>query len=125
MKSKRKESGVAAVEFALVAPILFSVICGIVEFGAAYNYRTQLHNAVQAGARDMAIHRDAGQARTRVRNAMGLPNSQPVTVTGTCPAIEAPAKNTVVVSLTVNKPAITNLFGTSFNIGARASAVCM
>jgi len=123
--SKRKERGVAAVEFALVAPILFSVICGIIEFGAAYNYRTQLNNAVQAGAREMAIHRDVDQARTRVRSAMGLPNSQVVTVTGTCPAIESPTKNTVVVSLNVDRPTVTKLFGTSFRIGARASAVCM
>lgn len=123
--SKRKEIGVAAVEFALVAPILFSVICGIIEFGAAYNYRTQLNNAVQAGARNLAIHRDEGQARTLVRTAMGLPVTQAVSVTGTCPPAESPNKNTVTVSLEVDKPTLTKLFGTSFKIGARASAVCM
>ncbi|WP_330476077.1 TadE/TadG family type IV pilus assembly protein [Terrabacter sp. C0L_2] len=51
----RSERGASAVEFAIVFPILFLVIAGIVDFGRAYFYQIQLANAAREGARAAVI----------------------------------------------------------------------
>ncbi|MEA2001982.1 MAG: TadE/TadG family type IV pilus assembly protein [Actinomycetota bacterium] len=50
----RNESGVAMVEFAFVAILLFSIMFGIVEFGLAFRDRLTVANATQASARVVA-----------------------------------------------------------------------
>jgi Flp pilus assembly protein TadG len=54
------ESGQAMVEFALVAPLLFLLVVGIIKFGVVYNNYIQLTNAVDSGARLFAIERGQG-----------------------------------------------------------------
>lgn len=54
----RRDSGAAAVEFALVVPLLLLLVFGIVEFGRAYNAQVTLQHAVREGARYYAIHHD-------------------------------------------------------------------
>lgn len=53
-----RESGAAAVEFALVLPILVLLVMGIVEFSRAYNAKEALQYAVREGARSLAIYND-------------------------------------------------------------------
>jgi Flp pilus assembly protein TadG len=57
-------SGAAAIEFAIVAPILFAVVIGAAVFGIALNNYVMLTNAVDAGARQLAISRSAVSPRT-------------------------------------------------------------
>ncbi|HKU29947.1 MAG TPA: TadE/TadG family type IV pilus assembly protein, partial [Arthrobacter sp.] len=45
--AKASERGAAAVEFALVAPILVLLVLGIMEFGRAYNAQVSLTNAAR------------------------------------------------------------------------------
>lgn len=47
----RKERGAAAVEFALVAPILFSLVFGIIGFGFVFAQELSLGNGARQGAR--------------------------------------------------------------------------
>ncbi|WP_043496534.1 TadE/TadG family type IV pilus assembly protein [Georgenia sp. SUBG003] len=56
MKKPRSERGAAAVEFALVLPILLLLVFGITEFGRAYYAQTTLSNAARDAVREMAIH---------------------------------------------------------------------
>lgn len=49
------ERGAAAVEFALVLPILLALLLGIVEFGRAYNVQISLTHAARETARTMAV----------------------------------------------------------------------
>ena len=135
--SRARESGVAAVEFALVVPILMAIVIGIVEFGLAFNYRTQLNNAAMAGARHYAIHHNKAQAVNVVTSTVTLPPGTPFgqanivvrnpggMVTPSCPVVEGIAKNTVTVTITAQRPTVTNMFGASFNIAGKATAVCM
>lgn len=51
----RNEAGAAAVEMALVLPILILLVFGIVEFGMAYNAKNTLTHAAREGARAFAI----------------------------------------------------------------------
>ncbi len=53
------ESGQTLVEFALVAPILFLILFGIIQFGIAFMHSVALTDAVRAGARKAAVSRTA------------------------------------------------------------------
>jgi Flp pilus assembly protein TadG len=55
---KRGERGAAAVEFALVAPLLVLLICGIIDLGRAYATLNQLAAAAREGARLAAVFAD-------------------------------------------------------------------
>ncbi len=55
---RRRESGQAMVEFALVLPILLAVLCGIIDFGWLYYNQLTLTNAAREGARYAVIHYD-------------------------------------------------------------------
>lgn len=59
---ERSERGAAAVEFALLVPILIMILLGIMEFGRAYNVQASLTNAAREGARSMAINNDQTSA---------------------------------------------------------------
>lgn len=46
----RRRSGVSSLEFALVVPVLFAMLIGLVDWGLAIDARIQLRSAVRAGA---------------------------------------------------------------------------
>jgi len=85
------EDGTAAVEFALVFPILILLVFGIIEFGLALYYKEVLTNASREGARAGIIISSPrptadeikGVVVTALTNA-GLPscNASCITVTG-------------------------------------------
>ncbi len=54
------EDGAAAVEFALVVPLLLTLLFAIIEFGTAYNAQILVTNAAREAARTIAVDRDAG-----------------------------------------------------------------
>jgi len=52
---RNPERGAAAVEFALILPVLILLIVGMLEFSRAYNAQLSLTNAAREGARVMAV----------------------------------------------------------------------
>ncbi|MHA7141366.1 TadE/TadG family type IV pilus assembly protein [Arthrobacter sp. Sr33] len=73
MKRLRSESGAAAVEFALVVPMLLVILLGIVEFGRVFNAQIQVTSAAREAVRVMAIQKDADVAvSTAISSAPGL-----------------------------------------------------
>ena len=67
--AKNSERGAAAVEFALVAPILVMLLLGIMEFGRAYNAQVSLTSAAREGVRVMAVSNNPTSARAAAKNA--------------------------------------------------------
>ncbi|WEV76986.1 TadE/TadG family type IV pilus assembly protein [Janibacter cremeus] len=63
MTSRRQDRGVAAVEFALVLPLLVVLVLGIAEFGRAYHVQTMLSAAARDGVRVMALQDSPTDAR--------------------------------------------------------------
>jgi Flp pilus assembly protein TadG len=63
----RDRSGVAAIEFALAAPILVAAFVGIADVGMGIYKQMQLVNAVQAGARYAMIN---GWNSAQIQNAV-------------------------------------------------------
>lgn len=55
MERRRNQHGAAAVEMALVLPILILLVFGIVQFAIAYNNKQGLHAAAREGARFGAL----------------------------------------------------------------------
>lgn len=56
MTNEKKERGAAAVELAIILPLLLLLLLGIMEFGRAYNVQISLSQAAREGARHAAIH---------------------------------------------------------------------
>src|SRR5713101_8221634 len=86
---KTSERGAAAVELALVLPILLLIVFGIINFGWQYNYTVELRGAIREGARALSLgacatssssNCDTSQpyAETIVENA--LPDFNPAVV---------------------------------------------
>ena len=55
MVSGRREEGAAAVEFALLLPLLVLLLFGFIQFGLAFNTRIQATNAAREVARQAVV----------------------------------------------------------------------
>lgn len=87
------DRGAAAVEFALVLPVLLLILFGIIDFGRALNAQITLTQAAREGARLAALGQPDVVSRTQAA-ATGL---SPVSVNmASCPAGAGPADNAVV-----------------------------
>jgi len=75
------ERGAAAVEMALVLPMLIALVFGIIEFGRAYNAKLELSSAVREGARSLAIGTPLAQITTTVSNAAAGLDPTKLTIT--------------------------------------------
>lgn len=65
MLTPSRDRGAAAVEFALVLPILLLLVIGILEFGRAYHVQTTLSNAARDGVRVMALQDNSSAAEAQ------------------------------------------------------------
>jgi Flp pilus assembly protein TadG len=78
-KVKRdSERGAAAVEFAILLPLLLMLVLGTIEFGRAYNAQITLTNAARDGVRVMAINNDPTAAKKAAQNAAASVSTIPV-----------------------------------------------
>jgi Flp pilus assembly protein TadG len=81
----REERGAAAVEFALLTPVLFMVIFAIIGFGLAFMQLQTIRGAVREGARISAVGATTSEVQAKVAEAStGLVDAGQVTVTS-CP----------------------------------------
>jgi Flp pilus assembly protein TadG len=67
------ERGTALVEFALIAPILFLFLFGIIEFGRALNYYNDLTQLAGQGARAAIVSRNRTTRPSSVRSRSRIP----------------------------------------------------
>ncbi len=65
----RSDEGQAAVEFALVAPMLIALLLGIVQAGIAFNHYLAVTDAARAAARQAIEARVAGVTASDVQQA--------------------------------------------------------
>ena len=94
------ERGAAAVEFALVVPLLVVLLFGIIEYSKALNTQSTLAAAAREGARSMALGNNVSQARTAVQSAAGdldLTTSAISISPSTCAGVTATTTVTVTI----------------------------
>ncbi len=122
----RDERGQALVEFALVLPLLVTILFAIIKFGIAINNYVVLTNAVRTGARTLAIGRGStdpcASAITRVKNsASDLDPSKLVVTTSygpNCPSISAPLVAGNDATLRASYPCDLVILGVDFAFGS-------
>jgi Flp pilus assembly protein TadG len=74
----RSERGTALVEFALIAPLLFFLVFGIIEFGRALNYYNNLTQLAGQGARAAIVSRNPDSTAVGTANADCPANNQTI-----------------------------------------------
>lgn len=79
-----RDRGAAAVEFALILPLLLMLAFGTIDFSYLINRSTVLNNAAREGAREAIFNRDAVAIEARVRAVADNLDQSDLTVTITC-----------------------------------------
>ena len=78
IKKTRNEKGAAAVEFALLLPILVIIVFGIIYIGPLYYVWIELSHAARDGARLAAVGHKSSYIETQVKNM--VPSIQSITI---------------------------------------------
>ncbi|MDF2052500.1 TadE family protein [Arthrobacter sp. Cr_A7] len=116
-----RERGAAAVEFALIAPILMAIVVCIVEFSSFYNLQISVTQAAREAARTMAVTNDTAEAASAgVAGAPGLaiaPGN--ITFSGACSP-----DATVTATVTLTRPALTGFFGPTVTVNGQGAMRC-
>lgn len=92
-----RDRGAAAVEFALVMPLLFLLIFGIIDFARAWNMQIALTHAAREGVRVAALGGSAGDAVARTEAAAFPVTGMTVGVTS-CPVTAASSDDAEVLA---------------------------
>ena len=89
-RAVRGDQGASAVEFAIIAPLLFVLVLGIVNFGVLFGQQLALNHAVREGARAAVVQATgqngdgtAADVPALVRNAVSSVAMEPDEVTVT------------------------------------------
>ncbi len=92
-----RERGAAAVEFAIVVPLLLVLVLGIVFFGIAFNAHVTLTQASREGVRALALRTGDGETETRAA-AIGLDPSLVMVSATSCPTPSSPGANAEILA---------------------------
>ena len=96
-RRSRDHHGAVAVEFALVMPILFMIVFGILEFGYMMNRDMIVGNASRDGARVASLNGTYTEIRSAITSelaASGIPTTSPkTTITIDCTKADGTACN--------------------------------
>jgi Flp pilus assembly protein TadG len=126
-----RDRGAAAVEFALVVPVLILLIFGSIEFGLAVQARTMIGNAAREGVRVASLGGTVADVSAHAIGALGPLSGSNPQVAFTCVTSgnsscnpNAPGKNSVAtVVVTVNYTGITGMFPQLTNTTLTATSV--
>lgn len=88
---KARDRGTAAVEFALVLPVLLLIVFGIIDFGRALNAQITLTGAAREGVRLAALGYPDAAIQARVAAAAPGLSGLTATVTASCPPGAGPS----------------------------------
>ena len=85
-RSRQRDTGAAAIEFAIILPLLLLLIAGIVDLGRMMYTEVVLSNAAREGSRMIALGYSTADAQARVDAAAVNIGAATATVTSSCPA---------------------------------------
>jgi len=123
-RDRRGERGAAAVEFALILPILILLVLGLIEFSRVYNIQISLSNAAREGARTMAVENSLPIARSAAIAAApsispAVSDAQIAISPTTCTA-----GATVDVTISYNVSLMTGFFGATLPLTGKGVMRC-
>jgi Flp pilus assembly protein TadG len=118
----RRERGTAAVEFALVLPLVLVMALALVQIGLLVRDRLLLESAVRAGARAAALQPDDAAARAAVMRAAPSLDAAVVDVSVARDGTQgSPVTVAVAYVAAIRVPLVGWLFGTSVDMHAAAT----
>jgi Flp pilus assembly protein TadG len=120
----RGDRGAAAVEFALVIPVLLLIVFGTIEFGRLYNEQISLTNAARSAARVMAIGNDRGAATTAAINGAPALNPAVSSAQVSFSAATCPQGGTMTVTISYRAQLLTGWFGASLPLQGVGAMPC-
>jgi Flp pilus assembly protein TadG len=94
-RSEERDRGAAAVEFALVLPLLLLLVFGIFDAGRMLNMQLALTQAAREGVRVAALGGSAADATARAEAAMYPVTGATASLTTACPAVPTAADDAV------------------------------
>jgi len=122
--ARRDDDGAAAVEFALVLPILVLLLGGIVQFGYLYNQRLQVEHAAREGVRWASLRNTAASVEDHaIQSAPGIDLTGEVTIDPPDPTTALPDEVATVIvrhKAEVFLPFMELFLGTEVSIDATA-----
>jgi Flp pilus assembly protein TadG len=125
MRNRRDERGAAAVEFALVVPLLLLMVLGVAEFGRAYHVQASLSQAAREGVRVMALQNDPAAAIAATRAAAPTLTLTNISVSPTnCVASGLTPTATATVTVTYSFTFMSSLFGSGRTLTGRGVMRC-
>lgn len=118
IRPARGEEGAAAVELAIVLPMLLLLVFGLIDFGRMIQQQIQLTEAVREGARVGAVLGTVADQKAKVAKILGTSITPTYTTTAVCTASSAAtadAQVTATIAFTPITPvfAAMSLFGGS------------
>jgi len=125
MQNESRERGSVAVEFALVLPILATLLIGILEFGNAFGAQLAVTNAAREAARTMAVQNSTSAAQSSALAAAqalarpAMTASEVAISPSTCSA-----GSTATVTIRYPFTFLTGFFGTGFTMTGKAAMQC-
>lgn len=130
-QGRRSERGAAAIEFALVVPLLVTLVFGMVDAGWAINRYSVLNNAVREGVRTASLGGDSNAVKAAVNGSLDtkmIAGAPLITVTcfkdtgasGTCGNSEV-SGGTAVVTAEVTQAWLTPVMATFVPAGVKLS----
>ena len=123
----RAEDGQAAVEFALVAPVLIALLLAIVQAGVAFNHYLAVTDAARAAAREAITARVAGitvaNIQQAAQNAAADLNPAQLGVTVSDPTDPTFTTSGSTLTVTVTYPYSINVLGWAVSSGNLTSTM--
>ena len=103
----RRQEGASAVEFALIAPLLFMLVFGIIYFGMAFMKMQTMRSAVREGGRAAAVGAPSVsevQAKAQGASLGAIPNAGDIAVSRLCDGDDSVGEEVTVSYDTANLP---------------------
>ncbi|HEV7624773.1 MAG TPA: TadE family protein [Amnibacterium sp.] len=121
----RKDRGSVAVEFALVLPILATLLIGVIEFGNAYGAQLAVTNAAREAARTMAVQNSVSAAQSAALAAAQALTAPAMTASEVSVSPSAcSVGSTATVTIRYPFAFLTGYFGAGFTMTGKAAMQC-
>lgn len=103
------QRGASAVEFAIILPVLLTLLLGIIEFGYLFNQQISLTQSAREGAREYALHHNKDGFNLTTTAQLAAPGIGPITAISV-PTTGCPAGTTVKVTVSRSYSSFTGWF---------------
>jgi Flp pilus assembly protein TadG len=126
--SRASERGAAAVEFAILVPVLVTLLLGIMEFSRLYNAQSELSAAAREGVRVLAVTGNQATARSAAKNVVvslspALQDSN-ISFGSPCPStVAAGTSPQATITITYSLSTLTGIAG-PFTMTGKGAMLC-